>query len=29
VLVALVLTVKLPRLHRDDDTFTGLGRGRR
>ncbi|MDQ1627289.1 MAG: UDP-GlcNAc:undecaprenyl-phosphate/decaprenyl-phosphate GlcNAc-phosphate transferase [Actinomycetota bacterium] len=28
VLVALVLTMKLPRLHRDDDTFTGLGRSR-
>jgi UDP-GlcNAc:undecaprenyl-phosphate/decaprenyl-phosphate GlcNAc-1-phosphate transferase len=28
VLVALVLTVKLPRLHRGDDTFTGLGRSR-
>jgi UDP-GlcNAc:undecaprenyl-phosphate GlcNAc-1-phosphate transferase len=26
--LALVLTVKLPRLRRDEDTFTGLGRSR-
>jgi len=27
-IAALVLTMKLPRLHRGEDTFTGLGRSR-